>query len=194
MSENVTIITRRKFNLMASAIAVATLVGGIFRPANSIAFPFLPFADKAAQGVAHAVRKTLTLCNPHNGETCSATFWEDGSYNTEGLQAFNHLMRDRRTGDVKAIDPKLFDILYQISHKLSAEKIEVVCGYRSPKTNAMLHAHSSGVAKNSLHMQGRAIDIRIPGINTEIIRDVAISLKKGGVGYYRASNFVHVDT
>ena len=125
----------------------------------------------------------------------TTVFWQDGHYNPESLQEINWLLRDHRTGDVKFIDPRLLSILYLTNLKVDNSKaIHVISGYRSPKTNQMLAQRSSGVAKNSYHMRGRAIDLRIPGIQTDTIRDIGVQLGVGGVGYYPTSDFVHLDT
>jgi uncharacterized protein YcbK (DUF882 family) len=113
----------------------------------------------------------------------------------ESLREINHLLRDHRTGDTVQMDRELLDLLYSLQHKVESKKeFQVISGYRSPKTNAMLRSKSSGVAKKSLHMQGKAIDIRLPGTSLKNLRKAAVALKSGGVGYYPNSNFVHVDT
>ena len=104
-------------------------------------------------------------------------------------------LRDHRTGDVRSYDPRVFDLLHDLLAALGKPnaEIDVICGYRTPKSNQYLRSHSSGVAEHSLHMQALAIDIRVPGIDTAKLRDAALSLHRGGVGYYAKSNFVHVD-
>ena len=107
----------------------------------------------------------------------------------------NHIMRDYRTGEIKSIDPKLLDLLYCIVSEVNPrDPISIISGYRSPRTNAALRKITKGVSPNSLHMEGRAIDIRIPGYETSAIRDLAIQQKSGGVGYYPKSDFIHLDT
>jgi uncharacterized protein YcbK (DUF882 family) len=104
-------------------------------------------------------------------------------------------LRDFRTGEVHPIDFRLIDILYKIKRETGSKGVfEVISGYRSPKTNENLRSHSSGVAKKSLHLRGQAIDIRLTNVSTKDVRDAAISLKAGGVGYYAKSDFVHIDT
>jgi len=111
------------------------------------------------------------------------------------LNDLNHFLRDFRTEDIHIIDPGLLDILYGIQQKTGSKGvIEVISGYRSPKTNQMLRAKSNGVAKKSLHLKGQALDFRIAGYRTKKLRDIAISLQQGGVGYYAKSNFIHIDT
>ena len=141
------------------------------------------------------VVKDLRLHNLHTEEKISLSYFERGSYVTEALQDINYLLRDHRTGDVFNMDPYLIDLLYDLKSVLATERpLQVISGYRSPKTNAALHKKSRGVATKSLHMQGKAIDIRIQGIAAKDIKEAAISLARGGVGYYPRSNFVHIDT
>ena len=141
------------------------------------------------------VVKNLRLHNLHTEEKISLSYFERGTYVAEALQDINYLLRDHRTGDIFAMDPVLIDLLYDLKNALGTERpLQVISGYRSPKTNAALHKKSSGVATRSLHMQGKAIDIRIQGIKAGDIRAAAMSLARGGVGYYPRSNFVHIDT
>lgn len=139
--------------------------------------------------------RKLSLYNLHTGEHLTATYWAEGQYQHDELSAINHILRDFRTGDVKQIDPKLIDLLNVLHHKLDAKQaFNVISGYRSPKTNAALRKHSHGVAKHSLHMDGQAIDIRLPGTHLSQLHKAALKLHLGGVGYYPKSDFVHVDT
>lgn len=138
--------------------------------------------------------RSLSFYNLHTGERLNATYWADGRYQRQGLVEINRLLRDYRTDQVKRIDLGLLELLYDLHQKLGArEAFHVISGYRSPQTNAMLHSHSSGVAKKSLHMEGKAIDIRLPGVDLERLHRRALSLRAGGVGYYPKSDFVHVD-
>jgi uncharacterized protein YcbK (DUF882 family) len=139
--------------------------------------------------------KTLALENMHTGDKLKLTYFEAGSYIKHALQEINYLFRDYHTGDVHPIDPALLDQLYDLKLILGVRKpYHIVSGYRSPITNAKLRRKSHGVAKNSFHMQGRAIDIQIAGIETKMISNAAIAMKRGGVGYYPRANFVHLDT
>ncbi|WP_374569832.1 DUF882 domain-containing protein [Phenylobacterium sp.] len=148
----------------------------------------------AGPAFATAPARSLSLLNLHTGEKLNATFWEAGQYLPDALQAMNHLLRDFRTGDVHPIAPGLLDLVSALSHKFEAAgSVQVISGYRSPKTNAALHARSDGVATHSLHMQGQAMDIRMPGVQLADLRKGALDMKRGGVGYYPSSNFVHVD-
>lgn len=158
----------------------------------------LPFLTALVSPAAFAKafgRRELSMANTHTGETLDVVYYAGGRYRHEALHRANHLLRDFRTGDVHAIDPHALDILYALQVLANrGDSFEVISGYRSPRTNAMLRATTKGVALHSLHMQGRAIDVRLPGFPTRKLRDLAISLRRGGVGYYRASDFVHVDT
>jgi len=139
--------------------------------------------------------RSVNLVNTHTGEALDATYYRAGEYSAASLGELNWLLRDFRTGDVMTIDRELFDLLHDVALLADREpNFEVISGYRSPRTNAMLHATSSGVALHSMHTLGRAIDVRLPGLPTRRLRDLALSLKAGGVGYYRRSDFVHIDT
>ena len=146
---------------------------------------------------ANTVR-SLRMYNVHNNEHIFVPYWVNGRYHRKGLSALNSFFRDWRTNDVKNIDARLFDILYALQQQSPNPNnpIELVSGYRSPKTNAALRKGSSNVAKNSLHPKGMASDIRIRGMRLKTLKDNAVALKKGGVGYYpqQRNNFVHVDT
>jgi len=139
--------------------------------------------------------RKLSFLNLHTGESITATYWADGKYQNNELAAINNVLRDHRTGDVHAMDSGLLELLNELHLKVGAkESFQVISGYRSPKTNAALNKKSNGVAKKSLHMQGKAIDIRLPGCSLTNLRDAALSCNKGGVGFYAKSNFIHIDT
>lgn len=141
------------------------------------------------------VERTLVFQNLHTGERTETCYWQNGAYLQEGLRDIARVLRDHRTGDIYPIDPALLDALDRLCGALEARRtFQVISGYRSPRSNALLASASSGVAKKSMHMEGRAIDLRIPGIPLHVVRDAAKSLKAGGVGYYPKSDFVHVDT
>lgn len=153
----------------------------------------LPIGSIAAVSTRSELR--VSLHNLHTDEKLSTVFWADGQYNPESLNEINKLLRDHRTGEIKFIDPRLLSILYLTNQKVgNNQPIHVISGYRSPKTNEMLAQRSAGVAKNSFHIKGRAIDMRIPGIETAMIRKVGVHLGVGGVGYYPTSDFIHLDT
>ena len=142
-----------------------------------------------------APERKLSLLNLHTGESITATYWAEGEYQNSELAAINNILRDHRTGDVHSMDSGLLELLNTLHHKLDArESFQVISGYRSPKTNAKLSKKSKGVAKKSLHMQGKAIDIRLPGCALPDLQKAALSCRKGGVGYYPKSDFIHIDT
>jgi len=139
--------------------------------------------------------RKLAFHNLHTEEKVSLTYFEQGRYVLGAVDELNYLLRDHRSGDIHAMDPALFDLLHDLQTSLGGNKtFQVISGYRSPATNKMLNKNSSGVAKKSLHMQGRAIDIRIEGVDSKVVQQASIALARGGVGYYRKSDFVHVDT
>ncbi|HTT07699.1 MAG TPA: DUF882 domain-containing protein [Gammaproteobacteria bacterium] len=144
---------------------------------------------------AREMPRRLAFLHTHTGEKLSIVYAENGSYVPEALTAINHLLRDFRTGEIHAIDLALLDQLTDLTAILGANRTyEVICGYRCPATNAMLRENGHGVAKASLHMSGRAIDVRLPGVALTMLRDAALSMSAGGVGYYSQSDFVHLDT
>ncbi len=138
--------------------------------------------------------RILSFANLHTGEKVKIAYASGAEYIAEGLSKIAHVLRDHRNGTTHEIDPKLLDTLFLLRDRLEVQKdFEVISGYRSPESNAKLHAASDGVAEHSLHMEGQAIDIRVPGVELAHLRDAAKSLKAGGVGYYPKSEFVHVD-
>jgi len=154
--------------------------------------PVLPLPAFAGQ--LSAGERRLSLHNLHTGEKVDLPYWIDGDYVAESLADINRVLRDHRTDQVAAIDPRLLDLLNRVSATVGASKpFEIISGYRSPASNLMLNASTSGVAKRSLHMEGKAIDVRLPGIPLADLRQTGLMLKGGGVGYYPKSNFVHLD-
>ena len=142
-----------------------------------------------------AGERTLSFYHTHTGERLEVAYYRDGTHDEEALARLNLFLRDFRTGDEIEMDPALFDILYELRDAMGgAGTYEVISAYRSKETNAMLRERSSGVASNSQHVLGKAIDVRLSGVATNALRDAALELKRGGVGYYRKSDFVHVDT
>jgi uncharacterized protein YcbK (DUF882 family) len=139
----------------------------------------------------------LRLANLHTGETLDIVYRIGNMYVPEALEKLNYFLRDRHTQDVVDYSPKEFDVLHALMSRLGRVNglIDVVCGYRTPETNEALREASrkSGVAEHSQHMEGHAIDLRIPGVSTVQVRNAALSLRAGGVGYYPVSQFVHVD-
>lgn len=158
-------------------------------------------ASSALVGVAHATPvaasgvRRLSFVNTHTGDTFSDAYWEGGNYVPDAMTAINQVMRDHRSGEAHAIDPRLLDQLHTLKGLVGASApYQIISGYRSPATNAALHEQSSGVATRSLHMDGRAIDIRVRGVDLPRLRDAALGMQAGGVGYYEASDFIHIDT
>jgi len=143
-----------------------------------------------------SVEKCVELFNLHTGETFSAVFKKGGEFDAVALTRFNRVLRDHRNGQVHEIDPRLFDQLHDLALAARREpRFEIISGYRSAESNNQMSARpGSGVAKKSLHMQGRALDVRLKGCNCSDLRDFALAAKQGGVGYYRRSDFVHIDT
>jgi len=149
-------------------------------------------------GGAEAGRKfMLHLHHLHTGESIDVVYRIGNTYIPEAMERLNYFLRDHRTNDVSHYDPKEFDLLHSVMAKLGKPNgvIDIVCGYRTPWSNEFLRSQGAvtGVAKNSQHMQAKAIDIRVPGVGTRTLRDAAMSLHGGGVGYYPVSQFVHVD-
>lgn len=142
--------------------------------------------------------RELHLINVHTGEELSTLYWSRGRYVESAMTNINYLMRDHRADEVKPIDPIVLDYLYYVRNGLHLEGreglIQILSGYRSPATNAKLASKSSGVASKSLHMEGRAIDFSIAGFKASELRDVAMKLQRGGVGYYPKSGFIHIDS
>jgi uncharacterized protein YcbK (DUF882 family) len=138
----------------------------------------------------------LLLYNTHTGERLDIVYRRGDQYIPSALTKLDYFLRDHRTGEVRHFDPHLYDILADLTASIGhpGGEIDIVCGYRTPSTNESLRAHTNGVAKNSLHIQAEAIDLRMPGINTLKLRRAALALRRGGVGYYPHSDFIHVDT
>lgn len=162
----------------AAALATATLLPGL-------AF--------AAQGLP--ATRSLAFRSLHTGEEVAATYFRNGRLHAEGVKLLNQVLRDWRTGEVWEMDPQLFDLLYALRRRMdSSAPFELISGYRSPQTNATLAARSNGVAKRSLHMEGKAVDVRLPERDLKALHKAALALQAGGVGLYSKSGFVHVDT
>ena len=164
----------------------------LFLKTVATAAPLL-FLPKVA--LADTGARALSFLHTHTAERLKIEYFSGGQYVPGALAEVNHFLRDFRTGDVHTMDPGLLDLLHQLANTTGASRpFQVISGYRSPKTNATLRAHSEAVASGSLHMKGQAIDIRLADVPLPKLRSAALSLKKGGVGYYPSSDFVHVDT
>ncbi len=137
----------------------------------------------------------LRLYHTHTGERIDIVYRRGGKYLPDALAQLDHFLRDHRTGEVHHYSPGVFDLLVDLTAQVGhpGAEYQIICGYRTPWSNNYLRSHSTGVAEHSLHMQAEAIDVRLPGTTTEELRKAALSLHRGGVGYYPRSEFVHVD-
>ena len=143
-----------------------------------------------------SVEHSLQLYNTHTNEKIDVVYRRGDQYIQSALAKLDYFLRDHNTNEVRHFDPRLYDILSDLTASVGRPggEIDIVCGYRTTSTNAALRAHTNGVAKNSLHIQAEAIDLRMPGVNTLRLRKAALALARGGVGYYPHSDFIHVDT
>lgn len=145
--------------------------------------------------VRAADARQLSLYHTHTHRTLDVVYYENGEYVESALNEINRFLKDFRTGDVADMDPKLLDMLHDVRNELGSDQtFEVISAYRSPQTNEMLRANTKGVAKNSQHLLGHAIDVRLRGTSTPKLRDTAVEMQRGGVGFYKQSDFVHMDT
>jgi uncharacterized protein YcbK (DUF882 family) len=138
----------------------------------------------------------LVLYNTHTGERINVVYRRGEEYVPGALAQLDYFLRDHWTGEVRHFDPRLYDTLEELAAAVGHPdgEIDIVCGYRSAASNASLRERTAGVAKNSLHIQAEAIDLRMPGVSTSLLREAALRLHRGGVGYYPHSDFIHVDT
>ena len=151
--------------------------------------------SRSLLGAPSSAAKHIALTNLHTGEKLTVEYSRDDAYVPDALSRLEVLLRDFRNGERHAIDPKLLDYLVDVAAQIGVEPaFSVISGYRSPETNEQLHERSSGVSQHSLHMQGRAIDVRMSGVDCTDLAAHAEEVQRGGVGFYRASNFVHLDT
>lgn len=172
--------SRRHFLKLASGLTATALAS--------------PLWASAAPQLAQAQERSLAFYNLHTGEELTTTYWAEGQYLGDELSDINYLLRDHRTDTHTEMDANLLDLLHDLQQLTgSRQPFHVISGYRSPKTNAALARQSSGVAKKSYHMRGMAIDIRLPGVDLEQLHKHALAMRGGGVGYYRRSDFIHVD-
>jgi len=179
-------VNRRSFLGMGAATLAGVVVPAVVAPASAANFK---------SGVISKGARRLSFRNAHTGESFSGVYRVGDKYLPEAFQQINTVMRDFRTNQVYPMDPRVMDIIYTVQ-RLSGRRtpFEILSGYRSPKTNTMLRNSSTGVAKKSLHMEGRAVDLRMDGFSTKRLRDLAVSLRAGGVGYYSRSDFIHIDS
>jgi uncharacterized protein YcbK (DUF882 family) len=183
-------ITRRRILAGAAALSgTAALAGTAALSGAGALWP------QAASAATEAGARRIALTNLHTGERLDIEYSRGGAYVPEALAALEVLLRDFRNDEKHAIDPKLMDYLVDVATQIGVPPAyAVISGYRSPETNERLHERSSGVSQHSLHMQGRAIDVRMSGVDCQDLAARAEKLQRGGVGYYRGSNFVHLDT
>ena len=150
-----------------------------------------------SQGTTASGERELSFYHTHTGKHLNVVYWQDGNYVGSALEEINAFLSDFRTGDRVEMDPALLDVIYDVRESLgSSGTYQIISAYRSPETNEMLRnrSASSGVARKSQHVLGKAIDVRLEGVKTPELRDAAIRLQRGGVGYYENSDFVHMDT
>ncbi len=180
-------MNRRQFlGLALTATATPTLARSIF---DSSSYTY-------ERPRAYERPRVLSFYHLHTEDRIDVTYRIGDRYQWSALQRLNYFFRDFRTGDTTSMDPRIYDLLYDLKVSLGDPdaRLHVLSGYRTQATNKMLRRESSGVARNSLHIRGQAVDIRFPDLATRHVRDAAIALERGGVGYYRRSDFVHVDT
>ncbi len=178
MSDLQSVNLQRRKLLKASTLAVSSAV-----------FPQLIQANISQS------KRRLEFVNLHTNETSACCYWANDEYLSEGLASINYILRDHRAEEIYPIDPALLDILHTLHERTgSTSPFHLISGYRSPNTNARLRKNSNGVAKRSLHMQGKAIDVRLPDVSLTTLQQAALSLNAGGVGFYAKSNFLHLDT
>lgn len=160
----------------------------------SLAFTGLALPTLAAP-LPRADERTLRLYNIHTGEQLTSTFWAHGMYQADAIQELDLLLRDHRANQAIAMQTELYEKIYYLQQLFhSKEPLHIISGYRAPKSNAELRHASHAVAENSLHIQGRAVDIRIPGVSHRHLHKAALAMRSGGVGYYPEEGFIHLDT
>jgi uncharacterized protein YcbK (DUF882 family) len=176
--EAVTLRNRREVLRLAGGLAVGALLG-----------------PRAAGAAARSSDRAVALYSINTGERLDVEYFQSGRYRADALDAVSHLLRDHRTGETHVIDPTLLDQVFVLRRALDTrESCHVVCGYRSPETNAVRRRHHEGVASHSFHLTGRAIDVFVPDRDLRNVRAAALAMYAGGVGYYPDSGFVHLDT
>jgi uncharacterized protein YcbK (DUF882 family) len=159
--------------LITAAVAVAVTPPGAVRAADA---------------------RQLAFYHTHTRLSLDVVYYQNGAYVDSALDEINRFLKDFRTGDITEINPELLDLLHDVRNELGSEQpYEVISAYRSPKTNEMLRTTTKGVAKKSQHLKGNAIDVRLRGVRTMTLRETALRMERGGVGYYPKSDFVHMD-
>src|ERR1700683_840958 len=174
-------------------ILQAVLVAGAML---SLIAPMRSRAQTGDEAAPEVQDRLLLLYNTHTDERLDIAYRRGDHYIPSALAKLDYFLSDHNTNEVRHFDPRLYDILADLTASVGhpGGEIDIVCGYRTPETNAALRAHTNGVAIHSLHIQAKAIDLRMPGVNTLKLRRAALALARGGVGYYPHSDFIHVDT
>lgn len=171
-------LTRRRL-LKSALIAVPTIIAARY--------------SEPVDGAAES--RHVALFHTHTGESLELTYFAAGEYLPDALRRLNSFLRDHRTGETGLMDPALFDCLHEVARATGVDpRFEVISGFRSAASNEMLRAQEGGVARNSMHLKGKAIDVRLKGIGSDRLSEAARELARGGVGYYGKSDFVHLDT
>lgn len=181
---------------VAILCAIGSIAGKALSPATATPYSSSQQASLQLKSIrADTEEHLLRLYNTHTLERIEIVYKHGDQYIPAALSNLDYFLRDNRTGDVRHLDPRLYDILSDLTSSVGqpGTQIDIVCGYRTPTTNEALRARSSGVAKNSRHIQAEAIDLRIPGVNTLKLRRAALAMHRGGVGYYPHHDFIHVD-
>lgn len=186
---------RRRFLMLGAATAAASLFPAI-KPARAEALPASVGSIGSVGSGGRTLSRWIELFNTHTSESLQVAYRDATGFVDASLDKLRWLLRDYRANESARIDPALFDQLADSAAALGVEpRFEVISGYRSPHTNELLRrTGGGGVARRSLHLQGRAVDVRLHGVSCAALRDVAIAAQRGGVGYYRRSDFVHLDT
>jgi uncharacterized protein YcbK (DUF882 family) len=180
------------FSAVAAAAAIPPVLQSEILQRQPLVSPTLSAPPVLSSAIADVRR--VTLHNLHTGDRFDEAYWEKGAYVPDALAEAQRVLRDWRNGEEHFMDPKLFDLLHGVSQKLDTKApFQIISGYRSPETNAMMHERSAGVASHSQHTLGKASDIRIEGVDLTHLHKAALGLKAGGVGFYPVSDFVHVD-
>jgi uncharacterized protein YcbK (DUF882 family) len=175
-------------------IALSTVVVA-FASATARSRATVPASSRQSEPPPGQLDHRLRLFHTHTGERIEIVFRHGDTYIASATAKLDYFLRDHRTGEVRHFDPRIYDILEELTQAVGHpdEEIDIVCGYRTSWSNEFLRARTAGVAKNSLHLRAEAIDLRMPGVATSQLREAALSLQEGGVGYYPHSDFIHVD-
>ena len=190
-----------QFHPAVSAFAIFAISSIPLQAQSSLQAPVSFQVQEPAQEHAqeqtqeHSYDRRLRMYDTHSRQHLNVVYRRGAEYIPAALGKLDAFLRDAFTGEVHRYDPRLFDLLSDLTHASGQidPEINIICGFRTPSTNEYLRTHTSGVAKNSLHMKAEAIDIRLPGLKTSLLRDLALALRRGGVGYYPSSDFIHVD-